>query len=483
MSNTKKINVLNITFYNFLSRIVFYGFVFASSVYASRVLPTEMFGKLQYINFSIIILWTIFNLGGAAALQRYFAQSFKSGNKEQIAKLNQYWLLLVLASIYLSCTSWILYGDYTNRPIKLMLLVYASSHILNSYAQVMAQSTFSFKKIALGNAFISIIGFITLYFLLPNMGIDGYILTFSSVNFILSFWNIYIWKTEDYTKQHSNTPLELITTHSFIRTCLAMSASAILAAILWQRTELFFIKKLLGFEQLAIYGVALSMLALTTEIFRIIPGAMMPYFSAHKDQGNQNVHVYYTFMRYFTWLIVFVCLFIGVDASNIIQSIYTEQYTSSGPLLAILLIGYSFGSVRFLSIQLHIGMGRNRFLLIQDFVGAILAIGLCFYLIPIWGITGAAWAKAISVLVVSLIGIWHTIYRLKFPFPYKYLSLSLICAAVVIVTFREIFTGNLLLLSIKFIVSFALYFALSVQVGVIEKKRLRVILGRLMKLL
>lgn len=481
MGNTKKINVVNITFYNFLSRILFYGFVFLSSVYASRVLPTEMFGKLQYINFSIVVLWTVFNLGGAAALQRYFAHAFKSANRKDISTLSKYWIIFVIASILLSCSCWWMYGILTHRPIKFMLFIYASSQILNSYVQVMAQSTFSYKKIAIGNSLISVLGILVLYFLLPRMGIDGYIFTFTGVNLFLSIWNIYVWKSAsinlspafEYT--HFNKK-------EFFKTCLALAASSILAAILWQRTELFFVKKILGFEQLAIYGVALSMLALTTEIFRILPGALMPYFSAHKNQGNRNSHVYYTFMRYFTWLIVFVCLFIGVDASHIIQSIYTSKYEASGPLLSILLIGYSFGSVSFLSMQLHIGMGRNRFLMIQDFLGAVLVIGLCLYFIPVHGIVGAAWAKSISMLIIALLGIWYTTFRLQFPFPLRYITLSIMCALVVIFPLQHIFTGNILLLSIKFIVSFALYFALSIQVGVIEKKRLNVILGRILNL-
>lgn len=473
MSNTKKIKVLNITFYNFLSRIVFFAFVFCANVYTSRVLSAVDFGKLQYINFSIAILWTFFNFGGAATLQRYYSHAFRNGTGIQLRQLHQFFILAVTVSVIVGSVVWILYSNYNSRPVKGMLLIYLSSLVIANYVQVMAQATFSYAKLASGNTFIAIAGFMLLRYFLPLYGMDAYVYVFTAVNFLNAFWSLWVWLSASKPHDQSMHSDTRFTGKQLFGTAAALGISSVLAAILWQRTELYFIRRHTGFDELAVYGVALSLLALLVEFFRMLPGAMMPYFSAHKDEGVKNAGVFYAFMRYYGWLLVFVFLFAGVESHRIVRFIYTERYLASADILRILLWGYACGALSFLATQLHMALGKNKFLIVQDFLAAIFVLAGCVWLIPHYGTEGAAWLKSSVVAYMGVAAIIYTIVRVKFHYPIRYLILSFLCAAVVIYLLRNWMNETLLLFILKTVVAFALYVALSISVGVIEKQMIK----------
>jgi O-antigen/teichoic acid export membrane protein len=480
MSNTKKIKVVNITFYNFLSRIVFFAFVFVANVYTSRVLAPTEFGKLQYINFSIAILWTFFNLGGAATLQRFYAHAFRHNNSLQLSQLNRFAKGMILLSISVACTAWYFYSAYTGRPVKGLLYIYLISLISANYLQVLAQATFRFAQLAVGYTVIPMIALTLLWYYLPQYGMDVYILIFTGVNLANALWSLMVLLTAKTEKTSGDAVSEKLEWRVLIRNSAALALSSALAAVLWQRTELYFIRRTAGFDELAVYGVALSLLALLVELFRMLPGAMMPYFSAHKDHPEQNANAYYAFMRYYGWLLVFAFLYVGVEAPRIVGFIYTSTYSYSAELLRIMLWGYAFGALSFVATQLHIGLGKNKYLLIQDIVAAVLVITLCYTIIPVYYISGAAWIKSSVVAYMGIASIAYTIFRIGYHFPVRYLSLSLLCAAVVIFLLRNWMNDSLLMFCLKSFLAFSLYLVLCTTVGVVEKKMLQRIRNKIL---
>ncbi|MFN4971982.1 MAG: lipopolysaccharide biosynthesis protein [Bacteroidota bacterium] len=483
MSNTKKIKVLNITFYNFLSRIVFFAFVFCANVYTSRILNPVDFGKLQYINFSIAILWTFFNFGGAATLQRYYAQAFRNGSGIQFRQLHQFFLLAVTVSVVVSSAVWVMYSNYNARPVKGMLLIYLSSLVISNYLQVMAQATFSFAKLAFGNTCIAVAGFLLLLTFLPTHGMDAYVYVFTAVNFLNAFWSLWVWLSATKMNEQLQHTETRFTSNQLYGTAAALAISSVLAAILWQRTELYFIRRHAGFDELAVYGVALSLLALLVEFFRMLPGAMMPYFSAHKDEGVKNAGVFYAFMRYYGWLLVFIFLYAGVESHRIIHFIYTDRYIASADILRILLWGYACGALSFLATQLHMALGKNTFLIVQDTLAAVFVLAGCVWLIPTYGTVGAAWLKSSVVAYMGVAAIVYTVVRVKFHYPIRYLILSFLCAAVIVYLLRNWMNESLLLFGLKTALAFALYVALSISVGVIEKQMIKRVWQRIVGVL
>jgi O-antigen/teichoic acid export membrane protein len=477
MNNSTKINVANITIYNFLSRIVFYIFVFGASVYTSRNLPAEQFGQLQYINFSIVMLWTLFNFGSLATFQRFYAAAFRNYEVAHLAMLKRFLFCSSLTSTIVAFVVWYAFAYFTNSHISVFVLLLMISQFLSNYFQSAAQSTFRYKTLAIGNLIICMLGGILIWITLPMYGMDGYIYTFIITNALFIIWNLYVFMNAK-PEGSPNQTMEL-TYKILLRNAMTLAASSILAAVLWQRTEFYFIKKYSGYTELAAYSIALSVLALSLEIFRILPGAMMGFFSAHRQDKERASDVYFRFMRYMQWLVVFVAFFVFVHAREIIIYIYSSTYADSYYYLKVLIVGYSLGALSFLTMQLHIGLGKNRFLLQQDFFAAILVIVACFLFIPIYGSESAAWIKSIVVALTAISGFVYHSGKLKITFPLKHLFTCVITAAVVVIPLSGFLQANLWWLIGKAGLLFFLYTLLSFYVGIIDKEIFQVLRKKL----
>lgn len=467
MNNSNKISVANITIYNFLSRIVFYVFVFAASVYTSRTLPSEQFGQLQYINFSIVMLWTLFNFGLLATFQRFYTAAFQNNEIAHITLLKRFLFSSSAVSTFVAITAWYLYAYFTQSDISGLVILLLVTQFLSNYFQSAAQSTFRYKTLAIGNLLICLIGAFLIWYGINIFGMYGYIYTFIVINTLFIIWNLYVFIT---TKPVGVEKLSVdLSYKAMLRNAMILAASSILAAVLWQRTEFYFIKQFAGYSELAAYSIALSVLALSLEIFRILPGAMMGFFSAHRDDKERASDVYFRFMKYMQWLVVFVAFFVFVHAKEIITYIYSTAYSDSFYYLKILIVGYSLGALSFLTMQLHIGFGKNKFLLVQDLIAAILVISSCFIFIPIYGSLSAAWIKSTVVGLTAISGFIYHSGKLKITFPLKHLFTCIITAAVVVIPFGGFIQGNIWWLMLKAGMLFGLYTSISFYVGIIDK--------------
>src|SRR5579883_406637 len=113
------------------------------------------------------------------------------------------------------------------------------------------------------------------------------------------------------------------------------------------------------------------------------------------------------------------CLF---NAQNIIVAIYGPKYAPAGPLFALFLALNLL--VRVLGMTVHQStlyvLGKPRYVVIAQWVGLIVVLGLGFLLVPGWGAAGALIADGVSRLVtygLMLAFLWRFLPE-KYPFGY-----------------------------------------------------------------
>lgn len=471
MQKQRKIGIINITLYNFLGRIIFFVFLFFAGFYASRVLSKVEFGHAQYFTWVVSITWLLISLGGTSTVNRHLSFAYTNHHFLSLRRMFGYGASLMGLSAILGLTLWFLYcyvNDSFFAPAAYALL---GSQFLLNYLQSMVAGLYRYKAILYANLVASACGALFLFYFLPIYRVDAYLLNLVLINIILSIWymidlfKVYRAEKMNYVPKDENIPeLKVLN-----KTSLYFGFSAILAAIVWQRTEIFFIRQAFDFEQVAVYGIALSLIAIFSEPLRIIPGTLLSYFAGIGDDIQQVKIKFNSFFKHFSWLVIFVMLFVFFDAQDMIRIVYTDKYIESVLPMQVLIIGFIPGICSYVLMNMHVGLGKVRFLLIQDILSAVVFLGVVIPGIHYYGLEGAAMGKSAGIIFSVVLGTWYTCFRLKMPFPVKSILLSVIFSVALMYPLRNVWDQNLFIIAIKFTLCAAAYIIVSMLSGVIDK--------------
>jgi O-antigen/teichoic acid export membrane protein len=460
MSQQPTVRLVNITLLNFLARIIFYVFVFAAGWYTARMLPKEEFGQLQFVTFSAGLSWTLLSLGMPNMLSRYMTQSVVAKSKAAVFTLLTYTAWAFIISLVAICAGIILFfGTRTLNISAELIIVFIVSQFLANYFQILIQSVYHYKTAFSVTLIAVLAGSILLYLMLPVWHSSAYIYSLIAVNVILVVGYGSSFLTA--IKKLDGGVYELPARNKLLRTAFYFALSAILAGILWQRTEFYLLEKWLSFTDIAVYSVAFTLIALFFEPLKLLTGVLTYYFAGiekHEDQGERQFAVYF---KHFCWLVIFIGTFVWFNAPAIVHHIYTDKYAEAAIYLRLLLIGMVPGVCSYVLMSVHIGMGRSRFLLIQDTVCAFIFCVTVFFFTQWKGLEGTAIAKSVTIMISVAIGLTYTAVRINFAIPWKLPLFSLVLAIVLGYATQSFLTASLVLLAIKFAFMFVIYLAVS----------------------
>lgn len=110
-----------------------------------------------------------------------------------------------------------------------------------------------------------------------------------------------------------------------------------------------------------------------------------------------------------TPILILVCLF-----SSEIMSLFGNEFKSAGTLLIILCLGQFIRNGFGLTTELLNMCGFERYVMYTSIFSVIFTALFCLILIPKWGILGAAYACAISMISVCLGSVFYTRKKIGF---------------------------------------------------------------------
>jgi O-antigen/teichoic acid export membrane protein len=270
------------------SRLVFFLFVFLTSYFTSRQLSKSAFGEIQFIMLLVNIGWVLFNFGIPNILSRYFTQAVSHHSFKAIQKL------LMISSITAGATLLIsglfLFGFLQAVEVGvhwgiMVLLVFST--IILFYVQILVQALFAYKAVFIINLIACSAALTFLLIQLPLIGPMAFLYTYIIVNGILSLgYTIVLIKGINKMKEKAeSSQFELPHRNSLVKTAIYFGGSAILAGLLWQRYELSILKLTVPFDELAVYLIAFSVMALIVEPLKLIPSALIFYFASISHEG------------------------------------------------------------------------------------------------------------------------------------------------------------------------------------------------------
>lgn len=180
--------------------------------------------------------------------------------------------------------------------------------------------------------------------------------------------------------------------------------------------------------ELGVYGACYKVAIIMSLAIQAFRYAAEPFFFSEEKKTNAK-ETYASVMRYFVILAGF--MFLGIMLFiDVVMLFVGEEFREGQKVVPILLMAYVFYGIVFnLSFWFKLSE-RTTWGAAISIVGAIITIWLNFWLIPIIGYMGSAWATLASYSVMMVIS--FVLSRIYYPIPYDmkrivlYLTLALL---------------------------------------------------------
>jgi O-antigen/teichoic acid export membrane protein len=163
---------------------------------------------------------------------------------------------------------------------------------------------------------------------------------------------------------------------------------------IWLNADYVIIGRLLGETALGVYTIAYRLPELLVQsIWRVVAGAVFPFFSAIQKEVGLLKDGFLATVRYSLMAVVPICLGLFVAAEPIVLTVFGEAWREAIPVLRIMAVFSLVGSIGVNVGDVYKAIGRPDIL-------AKLGVVILAVLIPAllvgarWGIVGVAWAHA-----------------------------------------------------------------------------------------
>lgn len=190
-------------------------------------------------------------------------------------------------------------------------------------------------------------------------------------------------------------------------------------AVVWQKSEVIFLRIFSTPEQIAFYSLAFTITYSLMQVPVVMSNVLFPFFAESAGRDNLN-----TVRRGFRFSVKFLALlafpiggFIAACSPALIGALYGEQFSGTVvPLLTLLAAGTIATVHRPVSLVFY--STEHQGLVLK--VGVLMAVcnlGLDFLLIPRFGANGAAFSNGTTQLAATAIGLTYLIVVLGYEYP------------------------------------------------------------------
>jgi len=370
-------------------------------VWVARYLGPEQYGIFNYVLAFSAIFANIAKFGLDTIVVR---ELVKKPDRQTQLMGTAFWMKLsgaVLTLIIVTIATFSVSTDETTRQYILIItagLIFQSLEVVDFYFQSQALSKYiSVCKVAQ----LAASSTIKIYFVLSGKGLIWFVWVSLFDQFSLGLALFLAYKTHD--KQSFVGKFNYSICKAFLRDSwpLFLSGMIIMA---YTRVDQIMISKFIGVKQLGLYSTALRL----SEIINILPvvlgNSLFPLIVGAKMMGTKFYHErLQQLFDLFVVIAVILSGFMTLAAPWIIHVLYGEAYSASAKVLSIYV---------WTSVPLAIGILNVKYLVIENLgihilwrnvVGGAISIALNLFLIPKYGIVGAATAAVVSYFFANLI--------------------------------------------------------------------------------
>ena len=190
---------------------------------------------------------------------------------------------------------------------------------------------------------------------------------------------------------------------TLMRSAAPVGASLLLTAIV-NRVDFLMLERMASLEEVGLYSAAYRITNMLEKLPLLVMATLYPIMSqlATADRARLR-EVYRRTFAHFAAAGIPIGLFMSAIAPYLTAWLFGEEYRAAGSALRFLVWSTVCLYLALAGGNLLISVGRARDNLLALAVGATANVGLNLMLIPRYGIVGAAFATAISFLIVLII--------------------------------------------------------------------------------
>jgi O-antigen/teichoic acid export membrane protein len=432
------------TFFNFIITATDVTVSFLVSILLARGLGAEQYGIYAFLMWFMSLAALVVNLGLGEMTRRYVAEAIGRGDREtpkgivRMALMIRSSATLIAALLIVGLSGYLakIYSQVNNDNVYFMLVALAFfPAILN---EAIGSVFAGFQKYEYG-AYIGLIfsplrlvGVIILMSL--NYGVKEILIMVTVIGFLGLITNILFMRRL--------VPLRSIVSRSKLdpaikKDSLKYTSTFIgiqgVSYFLWSQAEVFFLSLYTTAKSIGFYNLAFRIPQVTINLVPFVLGrVLLPTVAEQFGKGDMNKirAIYITSARYLMML-TFPLVAGGIAlAAPIIHIFYGMEYHQSIALMQIIFIPFSMMGLIHASTSVIYAMNKPSFVLKSGLVIFIVSVALYFWMIPRYGVIGAAIASSIPRIAVFPIYNYYVYKKIGVHWPFGD-SLRVVLAAVI----------------------------------------------------
>jgi len=380
-------------------RILRMGVSLFVGIYVARFLGPEKFGLLSYALGFVMLFGTIASFGLNEILVRELLQE-KTQIKELLstAFFIRFFGFLMMGCIIIFALQFTNDDKYTHLMITIITLsiFFQSFNVIDCYFQSQVQS-----KYVVIVQFIQLLitSLIKIFLIINKATLIWFAIVFLIDQALLAILllSIYRWKKEWFSVFSVRWKLA----KQLFTNAWPLIFSGMMVSI-YMKIDLIMIKEMLDAKAVGIYAAAVKL----CEVLYFLPVVVMSsLFPAVVEARKKDLIVYrkqvyriYEIMIGATAIVAIITTFL---ADWIVNILYGSIYQEAATILQIYIWAFVFVSLGVVSSKYLVAENLEIYAMYRSILGAIINITLNWYLIPIYGIKGAAIATLITQIFVA----------------------------------------------------------------------------------
>jgi len=372
------------------------------SIWLARYLGPLEYGLLNYVQSYVFIFAVITSLGMDTIIVRELVE--KKYSKEKILGTAFYSKIIATFIIFplLYLATYFLVSDkYSSTLIYIVAIgvIFQSFNVIDSYYQSVVKS----KYVVIANIIaMCLSSLIKIALIINNASLIYFAIAYSIDGAIVALM-LLIFFTKNSKTKIVKWSIDIRTVKYLVNESAPMWLSGLMIAI-YAKTDQLMIKDMLGSEELGYYSAAVKLNDLFGFVPLIICSSLLPAIvnarNTSKKKYFKRISYLYSLM---IWLSIFILILGNLLAKQIVDLSFGLLYLKATEVFKLLLWSNVF--IFFLTAWAKfIIVEKNQKLFFYfDSLAVIINIILNIFLIPRYGIRGAAFATVLAVPIAQVI--------------------------------------------------------------------------------
>jgi O-antigen/teichoic acid export membrane protein len=413
------------SFWNVLQFITSFGVGIVVSILLTRHFGTNTFGFYSYLNWFSSIIILCLNFGIQTTLQTWVPKYYFTGELPRASTIARQLLkiqgVILAAGVVVLIPLVFIWHRFVSFPphlftiLMLVNLVPMLTSMFNIFLSTLLVSLQRFKEsvliIVTGQLLTLVSALLVVIF---HFQILGLLILLSIVN--VTMLVLFIARSRDILRADKGRGSENPEVKKMLKFSGWAYINIILSAVIWDKSEFFFLGKYHVGKAIAIYGIAYTLSILVTTILDPIVSVfttMLSELVAKRDWDRVRL-IIHTFAKYVSILLL-PCITLAFALSKyVINIVYGPEYILVASIFPVLLLSSVLVRIFAPAWSIPNYMHDLNKIVPRNLLVALLNISLDIILIPRYGIWGATIANVATQLVaIAYFGFFMRRYQFR----------------------------------------------------------------------